>query len=59
MNAGPAEEPEKSAEVTPQMRKVLDFIKANGQITEKEIGSILGLKKRVRLPSRNRCAISD
>ena len=45
MNAGPAEEPEKSAEVTPQMRKVLDFIKANGQITEKEIGSILGLKK--------------
>ncbi len=31
--------------VTPQMQKVLDFIKAHEQITEKEISDMLGLKK--------------
>ena len=45
MNAVPAAEPDNNAAVTPQMQKVLDFIKANGQITEKEISDLLGLKK--------------
>lgn len=45
MNAAPAAEPDNTAEITPQMQKVLDFIKANGQITEKEISDLLGLKK--------------
>jgi len=45
MNAVPATEPEKTAAVTPQMKKVLDYIKANGQITENEISDLLGLKK--------------
>ena len=45
MNAAPAAEPDNNAAVTPQMQKVLDFIKANGQITEKEISDLLGLKK--------------
>lgn len=45
MNAVPAAEPESAATVTPQMRKVLDYIKANGQITEKGISELLGLKK--------------
>ena len=45
MNAAPAAEPENNAAVTPQMQKVLDFIKENGQITEKEISDLLGLKK--------------
>ena len=31
--------------VTSQMQKVLDYIRANGKITEKEIGDLLGLKK--------------
>ena len=31
--------------VTSQMQKVLDHIRANGKITEKEIGDLLGLKK--------------
>ena len=38
-------EPESVAAVTPQMQKVLDYIKAKGQITEKEISDLLGLKK--------------
>jgi len=33
------------AAVSPQMQKVLDYIKANGPVTEKEIGTLLGLKK--------------
>ena len=45
MNAVPAAEPDNNAAVTPQMQKGLDFIKANGQITEKEISDLLGLKK--------------
>ena len=45
MNAAPAAEPENTAAVTPQMQKVLDYIEANGQITEKEISDLLGLKK--------------
>ena len=31
--------------VSPQMQKILDFIKINGQITEKEICAMLGIKK--------------
>ena len=45
MNAVPAAEPENIPAVTPQMEKVLDYIKANGQISEKEISHLLGLKK--------------
>ena len=45
MNAVPTAEQDNNAAVTPQMQKVLDFIKANGQITEKEISDLLGLKK--------------
>ncbi len=45
MNAVPAAEPESIAAVTPQMQKVLEYINANGQITEKEISDLLGLKK--------------
>ncbi len=32
-------------EVTSQMQRVLDYIKLNGQITDKEIGEQLGIKK--------------
>lgn len=45
MNAVPAAESESVAAVTPQMQKVLDYIKENGQITEKGISDLLGLKK--------------
>ena len=45
MNAVPAAAPESVAAVTPQMQEVLDYIKENGQITEKEISDLLGLKK--------------
>ena len=45
MNAIPAEKTENISAITPQMQKVLEYIKANGQITEKEISSLLGLKK--------------
>ena len=45
MNAVPTAEPERVSAVTPQMQKVLDFIMANGQVTEKEISALLGLKK--------------
>ena len=38
-------ETEKVNSVTPQMKKVLNYIKTNGQITEKEISDLLGLKK--------------
>ena len=45
MNAVSAAEPERIPAITPQMKKVLDYIKANGQITEKEISELLGLKR--------------
>ena len=45
MNASNASETENIPAVTPQIQKVLDYIKVNGQITEKEIGDLLGLKK--------------
>ena len=45
MNAIPAAKTENISAITPQMQKVLEYIKANGQITEKEISSLLGLKK--------------
>ena len=45
MNAAPAAVPENVPTATPQMQKVLDYIKAHGQITEKEISDLLGLKK--------------
>ena len=45
MNAVLAAETENTAAVTKQMQKVLDYIKKNGQITEKEISDLLGLKK--------------
>ena len=31
--------------ITPQMKQVIDYIKANGQITEKEMSDLLDLKK--------------
>ena len=31
--------------ITPQMKQVIDYIKANGQITEKEMSNLLDLKK--------------
>ena len=45
MNTARADEPKKAAAVTPQIQKVLDYIQANGQITDKEIGDLLNLKK--------------
>ena len=45
MNAVPVAESENISAVTTQMQKVLDYIKANGQITEKGISELLGLKK--------------
>ena len=45
MNTAPAAGSENTEAVPPQMQKVLDFIKENGQITEKEISDMLGLKK--------------
>ena len=45
MNTARADEPKKVAAVTPQIQKVLDYIQANGQITDKEIGDLLNLKK--------------
>ncbi len=38
-------ETETSETATPQMQKILDAIKVNGQITEKEICMLLGVKK--------------
>ena len=45
MNAVLTAKSENTAAVTKQMQKVLDYIKKNGQITEKEISDMLGLKK--------------
>jgi ATP-dependent DNA helicase RecG len=45
MNAVSATEPQNVSAVTPQMQKVLDYIDEHGQITEKEISDLLGLKK--------------
>lgn len=45
MNAASAEKPDTISAVTPQMQQVIDYIKVNGKITEKEISEILGTKK--------------
>jgi ATP-dependent DNA helicase RecG len=45
MNAVSVTEPHNISAVTPQMQKVLDYIDEHGQITEKEISDLLGLKK--------------
>ena len=45
MNTALADEPKKAAVVTPQIQKVLEYIQTNGQITDKEIGDLLNLKK--------------
>ena len=45
MNTARADEPKKAAAVTPQIQKVLEYIQTNGQITDKEIGDLLNLKK--------------
>jgi len=45
MNSITLKEPEKNMTVTWQMEKVLDYIRTSGQITEKEISDLLGLKK--------------
>lgn len=45
MNAISVVEPDAASTVTPQIQKVLDYIKANGQITDKEISELLDLKK--------------
>ena len=58
-NAVPASDSENIPAVTLQMQKVLDYVKANGQITEKEISELLGLKKNAPLLLQSRCGISD
>lgn len=45
MNAVSDVEPNAASTVTPQMQKVLDYIKTNGQITDKGISDLLDLKK--------------
>lgn len=45
MNTAAEADSESSETITPQMQKVLDYIKANGQISEIEISEMLGLKK--------------
>lgn len=45
MNAASADTPDVVSEITSQMQMVLDYIKTNGRITEKEIGEQLGIKK--------------
>jgi ATP-dependent DNA helicase RecG len=45
MNAVSVTEPHNISAVTSQMQKVLDYIDEHGQITEKEISDLLGLKK--------------
>ena len=45
MHAVAATEPESIPSGNAQMMKVLDYIKANGQISEKEISKLLGIKK--------------
>lgn len=45
MNAVSTAEAESIQTATPQMKEVLNYIRANGQITEKEISDLLGLKK--------------
>ena len=45
MNAVSDVEPDAASTVTPQMQKVLDYIKTNGQITDKGISDLLDLKK--------------
>lgn len=45
MNAAPRASENTSADITDQMRAVLDFIKKNGQISDAEIESLLGVKK--------------
>lgn len=45
MNAVSAEKPNGASVISRQMQAVLDYIKANGQITDKEICELLGVKK--------------
>ncbi len=45
MNSAASGETENVLEVTPQMQEVMDYIKSNGRITEREISDLLGLKK--------------
>jgi len=45
MNAVPDEKEINDAAVTPQMQTILEYIRSNGQITEKEIRRILDVKK--------------
>jgi ATP-dependent DNA helicase RecG len=45
MNTASAESAETSPAVTGQMRRVVDYIKENGAITEAEMSELLGVKK--------------
>lgn len=45
MNSTSSTKTESISIIPPQMQEILDYIKANGQITEKEISDLLGLKK--------------
>ena len=45
MNAISESKPETPPVLTEQMQKILDYIKKNGQVTEKEISDLIGLKK--------------
>lgn len=44
-NTAAAEEYSDNSAITPQMRKVLAFIRENGQITDEEAAELLGVKK--------------
>ena len=45
MNAVAIAAPKQASQVTAQMQKVLDYISEHGQITDKEVQSLLGIKK--------------
>ena len=45
MNAVSYAAPKQASPVTAQMQKVLDYISENGQITDEEVQSLLGIKK--------------
>ena len=45
MNAVSDATPKQASPVTAQMQKVLDYISENGQITDEEVQSLLGIKK--------------
>jgi ATP-dependent DNA helicase RecG len=58
MNAASDAQTERVSTVTPQMQRVLDHIRQNGKITEKEMSDLLGLKKtRTYAIARQMCGL--